>query len=152
MQKLNVLDLDRVKNNIEITSLQNLFNYLTTNDDITNLAPTSLGIPDPLLVELITNLQALQAKRKSVSFGVKNDAPAVRVLDQQISENRSALIENVKSIQKRLVVTRDALNTQLDKYEGSIKQVPEMERELLGIKRNFEVKTSPNFIKTFAFK
>ena len=139
LQKLNVLDLDRVKNNIEITSLQNLFNYLTTNDDITNLAPTSLGIPDPLLVELITNLQALQAKRKSVSFGVKNDAPAVRVLDQQISENRSALIENVKSIQKRLVVTRDALNTQLDKYEGSIKQVPEMERELLGIKRNFEV-------------
>jgi tyrosine-protein kinase Etk/Wzc len=139
LQKLNVLDLDRVKNNIEITSLQNLFNYLTTNDDITNLAPTSLGIPDPLLIELITNLQALQAKRKSVSFGVKNDAPAVRVLDQQISENRTALIENVKSIQKRLVVTRDALNTQLDKYEGSIKQVPEMERELLGIKRNFEV-------------
>ena len=139
LQKLNVLDLERVKNNIEITSLQNLFNYLTTNDDITNLAPTSLGIPDPLLIELITNLQALQAKRKSVSFGVKNDAPAVRVLDQQISENRSALIENVKSIQKRLVVTRDALNIQLDKYEGSIKQVPEMERELLGIKRNFEV-------------
>jgi tyrosine-protein kinase Etk/Wzc len=139
LQKLNVLDLDRVKNNIEITSLQNLFNYLTANDDITNLAPTSLGLPDPLLVELITNLQTLQAKRKSVSFGVKNDAPAVRVLDQQISENRSALIENVKSIQKRLLVTRDALNTQLNKYEGSIKQVPEMERELLGIKRNFEV-------------
>lgn len=139
LQKLNVLDIDRVKNNIEITSLQNLFNYLTTNDDITNLAPTSLGIPDPLLIELITNLQTLQAKRKSVSFGVKNDAPAVRVLDQQISENRSALIENVKSIQKRLAVTRDALNIQLDKYEGSIKQVPEMERELLGIKRNFEV-------------
>ena len=139
LQKLNVLDLERVKNNIEITSLKNLFNYLTTNDDITNLAPTSLGIPDPLLIELITNLQALQAKRKSVSFGVKNDAPAVRVLDQQISENRSALIENVRSIQKRLVVTRDALNIQLDKYEGSIKQVPEMERELLGIKRNFEV-------------
>ncbi len=139
LQKLNVLDLDRVKNNIEITSLQNLYNYITSNEDITNLAPTSLGIPDPLLVELITNLQSLQAKRKSVSFGVKNDAPAVKVLDQQIRENRDALIENVRSIQKRLTVTRDALNTQLSKYEGSIKQVPEMERQLLGIKRNFEV-------------
>lgn len=139
LQKLNVLDVDRVKNNIEITSLQNLYNYITSNDDITNLAPTSLGIPDPLLVELITNLQTLQAKRKSVSYGVKNDAPAVKVLDQQISENRSALIENVKSIQKRLNTTRDALNVQISKYEESIKQVPEMERELLGIKRNFEV-------------
>lgn len=139
LQKLNVLDVDRVKNNIEITALRNLYSYITSNDDITNLAPTSLGIPDPLLVELITNLQALQAKRKSVSFGVKNDAPAVRVLDQQIAENRSALIENVKSIQKRLNTTRDALDVQLAKYEESIKQVPEMERELLGIKRNFEV-------------
>jgi len=139
LQKLNILDIDRVKNNIEITSLQNLYNYISKNEDLTNLAPSSLGIPDPLLVELITNFQMLQSKRKSVSFGVKSDAPAVKVLDQQIQENRASLLENVRSIQKRLTVTRDALNVQLAEYEGSIKQVPEMERQLLGIKRNFEV-------------
>ena len=139
LQKLNILDIDRVKNNIEITSLQNLYNYISKNEDLTNLAPSSLGIPDPLLVELITNFQMLQSKRKSVSFGVKSDAPAVKVLDEQIQENRASLLENVRSIQKRLTVTRDALNVQLAEYEGSIKQVPEMERQLLGIKRNFEV-------------
>ncbi|MBL7924615.1 MAG: hypothetical protein JNL88_10495, partial [Bacteroidia bacterium] len=139
LQKLNVLDVDRVKNNIEIASLQNLYSYVVNNEDLTNMAPSSLGIPDPLLVELITNFQALQSKRKSIAFGVKDDAPAVRVLDQQIQENRASLLENIRSIQKRLSVTRDALNKQLGEYEESIKQVPEMERQLLGIKRNFEV-------------
>ena len=139
LQKLNTLDVDRVKNNIEIASLQNLYTYVVNNEDLTNMAPSSLGIPDLLLIELITNFQALQTKRKSTAFGVKNDAPAVRVLDQQIQENRASLLENIRSIQKRLTVTRDALNKQLGEYEESIKQVPEMERQLLGIKRNFEV-------------
>jgi capsular exopolysaccharide synthesis family protein len=139
LQKLNTLDVERVKNNIEVASLENLYQYVVKNEDITNMAPTSLGLPDPLLVELITNFQMLQSKRKGISYGVKNDAPAVKVLDQQIAETRAALIENIRNIQQRLNVTRSALNKQLAQYEESIKQVPDMERQLLGIKRNFEV-------------
>ncbi len=139
LQKLNELDVERVKNNIEIASLENLYQYVLRNEDFTNMAPTSLGLPDPLLVELITNYQALQTKRKSISFGIKSDAPAVKVMDQQIAETRSALIENIRNIQQRLNVTRNALGKQIGQYEESIKQVPDMERQLLGIKRNFEV-------------
>jgi len=139
LQKLNQLDIERVKNNIELASLENLYNYVISNDDLTNLAPSSLGIPDPLLVELITNFQALQSKKKSISFGIKSDAPAVKILDEQIQENRASLLENIRSIQKRMLITRNSLNGQLGQYEESIKQIPEIERQLLGIKRNFEV-------------
>lgn len=139
LSKLNTLDVDRVKNNIELASLENLYKYVLGNEDITNLAPSSLGIPDPVLVDLITNLQALQSRRKSLAYGVKSDAPAVRVLDEQIAENKGALIENIKSIQKRLTTTRNALQTQLNEYEESIRRVPDVERQLIGIKRNFEV-------------
>lgn len=139
LQKLNALDVDRVKNNIEIASLENLYQYVLKNEDISSLAPTSLGLPDPLLVELITNFQMLQSKRKGISYGVKNDAPAVKVLDQQIAETRSALIENIRNIQQRLNLTKTALSRQVAEYEESIKQVPDIERQLIGIKRNFEV-------------
>lgn len=139
LQKLNELDVDRVKNNIELASLENLYNYVITNEDLTNLAPSSLGIPDPLLVELITNCQALQSKKKSISFGIKSDAPALKILDEQIRENRASLVENIRSIQKRMMITRNSIKGQLSQYEESIKQIPEIERQLLGIKRNFEV-------------
>jgi capsular exopolysaccharide synthesis family protein len=139
LAKLNTVDVDRVKNNIELASLENLYSYVLNNDDLTNLAPSSLGIPDPILIDIITNLQALQVKRKSLAYGVKSDAPAVKVLDQQIQEHKGALLENIKSIQKRLTTTRSALQTQLSEYEQSIKRVPDVERQLIGIKRNFEV-------------
>lgn len=139
LQKVNELDVERVKNSIELASLENLYNYVQNNDDITKLAPSSLGIPDPLLVELITDYQALQVKRRSISYGIKDDAPAVKIVDQQIRENKATLIENIRSIQKRMIITRNSISSQLAQYEESIKHIPEIERELLGIKRNFEV-------------
>jgi len=70
---------------------------------------------------------------------VKADAPAVRILDQQIAENKAALIENIKSIQRRLQTSLNTINSQLGRYEDDIRGVPEMERELLEIKRSVEV-------------
>jgi capsular exopolysaccharide synthesis family protein len=139
LQKLNDLDVERVKNNIETSALENLYTYVYSNNDITNLAPTSMGIPDPLLVELITSYQSLQSKRKAASYGVNKDAPSVRVLDQQIKEVKDALLENIKSIQKRSTVTRKSILEQIAQYENSIKSVPDKERQLLGIQRNFVV-------------
>lgn len=139
LTKLNDLDVERVKNNIDITTLDNLYSYVTNNQDLTNMAPSSMGIPDPLLVELITNYQTLQAKRKGSSFGVKNDAPAVKVLDQQLAETKNALVENISSIKKRLTVTRNSIQQQLAQYEAQVKQVPEIERQFIGIQRNVEV-------------
>lgn len=62
--KLSDLDVQRVKSNIDISSLRNLYSYVSTNQDLSTMAPSSMGIPDPLLVELLTNYQTLQAKEK----------------------------------------------------------------------------------------
>jgi capsular exopolysaccharide synthesis family protein len=139
LERVNELDVDRVKTSIELASARQLYDYVTKFDDLTPLAPTAMGIPDPLLVQLVTEGQAMQTKRKSLAYGVKSDAPALRVLDQQIAENKAALVENIKSIQRRLQTSLSTINTQLGRYEDDIRGVPEMERELLEIKRSVEV-------------
>ncbi|MFN5357077.1 MAG: GumC family protein [Bacteroidota bacterium] len=139
LERVNQLDVDRVKTSIELASAKQLYDYVTKYDDLTPLAPTALGIPDPLLVQLVTECQSMQTKRKSLAYGVKADAPAVRILDQQIAENKAALIENIKSIQRRLQTSLNTINSQLGRYEDDIRGVPEMERELLEIKRSVEV-------------
>ena len=95
LAKLSDLDIQRVKSNIDISSLKNLYTYVSTNQDLTTMAPSSLGIPDPLLVEMLTNYQELQAKRKSSAFGVKSNAPAVKILDQQILETKNSILEKI---------------------------------------------------------
>lgn len=128
-----------MKSDIELKSLDNLLSYVTSNSDLTALAPSTLGLPDPLLVELISKFQELQARRKSLSYGVKSATPAVKIIDQQIADTRASLIENIKSIQQNVRSTNSMLSNQLQQYESRIREVPEIERDLLSIQRKFEV-------------
>ncbi|MFM7016496.1 MAG: GumC family protein [Bacteroidota bacterium] len=137
--KLSDLDVQRVKSNIDISSLRNLYAYVSTNQDLSTMAPSSMGIPDPLLVELLTNYQELQAKRKSSAFGVKNNAPGLKIIDQQILETKNSILENIKSIQDRLMITKSSVDKQIADVESQIKQAPELERDYIGIQRNVEV-------------
>lgn len=139
LDKLNQLDVDRMKNRIEKAAIDNLYNYVVNHKDLTDLSPTSLGIPDPVLIQLISSFQELQSRRNGAAYGVKTNTPTLKVLDQQIAETRNALIENISSIRRRLSITEETLQQELKKYESGVKKVPELERELLGMSRNFEV-------------
>ncbi len=139
LDKLNSIDVEKMKSDIELKSLDNLLSYVTSNSDLTALAPSTLGLPDPLLVELISKFQELQARRKSLSYGVKSATPAVKIIDQQIADTRASLIENIKSIQQNVRSTNSMLSNQLQQYESRIREVPEIERDLLSIQRKFEV-------------
>lgn len=139
LDRLNTIDVEKMKSDIELKSLDNLLQYVTSNADMTEMAPSTMGLPDPLLVELISKFQELQSKRKSLSYGVKNATPAIKVIDQQIADTRASLIENIKSIRQNILSTNVTLNKQLNDYESRIRQVPEIERELLSIQRRFEV-------------
>jgi len=139
LDRLNNIDVEKMKSEIELKSLDNLLTYVESNADMTEMAPSTMGLPDPLLVELISKYQELQARRKNLSYGVKNPTPALKIIDQQIADTRRSLIENIKSIRQNIVSTNSALNSQLGEYESKIRQVPEIERELLSIQRRFEV-------------
>ncbi|MGR6087571.1 MAG: GumC family protein [Arcticibacter sp.] len=139
LERLNAVDMEKVKTEITLKSLDNILQYVSTSADITEMAPSSLGIPDPLLIELITKYQELQSKRKSLSFGVKGKTTAVSVIDQQIKDTRASLIENIKSIKKNIQASNSSLNAELSEYEGKIRKMPEIERQLLAIQRRFEV-------------
>ncbi|MBL0065424.1 MAG: hypothetical protein IPP38_10495 [Bacteroidetes bacterium] len=64
LERVTNIDADRVKAEIELKSLDYLYSYVTGNRDVEELAPSSLGNPDPLLIDLITKLKELQSKRK----------------------------------------------------------------------------------------
>lgn len=139
LDKLSALETERLQSQIEMQSLDNLLEYVTSNRDFSQLAPSSLGIPDPLLVQLIQTYQQLQSKRNSLSYGIKPDAPALKVIDKQIADTRAALLENIKSIQNNIRAANQTILSKIASLEASISRVPETERDLLAIKRKFDI-------------
>lgn len=139
LDKISAIESDRLKSQIESASLENLLDYVMSNKDMSQLAPSSLGLPDPLLVQLIQTYQQLQAKRKSLSYGIKENAPTLRIIDQQIEDTRNSLIENIRNIQKNSNAAAKTLSGQIAGYESYLNKIPVTERELLAIKRKVEV-------------
>jgi len=139
LERINTMDVERVKSEIDLKTLDNLESYIRSNDDVTSLAPSSLGLPDPLLIQLIESYQELQNKRKSLAYGMKNTSPNVKIIDSQIAELKKTLLENIKSIKQTINVTNQSIRTQIASQEANIRMVPQKERDLLAIQRQVDV-------------
>lgn len=139
LERVTAIDETRIRSEIELRSLDYLYDYVAGNKDIETLAPSSIGNPDPLLIELITKLKELQSKRQSLAYGSSGNSPAVKIIDEQIEQTRRALIENINSIRNITKSNLQGINNQLAQYENNIRKIPNIERELLGIQRNFTV-------------
>jgi capsular exopolysaccharide synthesis family protein len=139
LERVTAVDETRVKAEIDLRSLDYLYDYVSGEKDIETLAPSSLGNPDPLLIELITRLKGLQSKRKSLIYGSSSQSPAIKIIDQQIEQTKSALVENINSIRNITRSNLQGINRQISAYENSIRKIPNIERELIGIQRNFTV-------------
>lgn len=139
LERLNEVDDERAKAEIDLRSLDYLYDYVSSNKEAENLSPSSIGTPDPILVQLITQLQILQSKRKSLSFGATENSPTLKVIDSQIADTKNLLVENINNIRNRINVSIKTINKELSQYEESIRKIPSVERELLGIQRGFDV-------------
>ncbi|MCH7412075.1 polysaccharide biosynthesis tyrosine autokinase [Belliella sp. R4-6] len=124
---------------IALNYYQTLFNYVE-NDQIGEIiAPSIIGISDPLLNNLVVNLTALQADLLLLSDNYYEQTPAVRDIKSQLENTKKALKENLKSaIENNRILTAD-LNRRIELVEKEVNMLPETERRLLGIQRQFTI-------------
>ncbi len=139
LERVTSVDETRVKAEIDLKSLDYLYEYITSNLDLESLSPSTLNNPDPTLVELIAKLKELQNKRKSLSYGSSAQSPALKVIDEQIGQTKRSLVESINNLRNLTKTGLQGINSQLSKYENDIRKIPNIERELLAIQRNFTV-------------
>ncbi len=99
-----------------------------------------MGITDPLLTILITQLSDLQNQRKSQLNSTKPDNPIIISLNIQIQNTREDLLENVRSIKDGLAASRRQAELQLNRIQSKIKTVPKTQRALLGMERQATIR------------
>ena len=76
-----------------------LLNYLTSHDDIEKIvAPSAMGINDPLLNSLISDLSRLYAEKSTLALNTREQHPIFQSLISKIESTKKSLIENVNNI------------------------------------------------------
>jgi len=114
--------------------------YLTSNSDFSNITvPASMGIQDPLLNTLITELITAQAQRANLIENQQEKNPLVQKLTIQIENTRKTIIENIDAVKKTTEISIDEMNKRIQRIEAQISRLPRTQRQLGGIERKYRL-------------
>lgn len=142
LESIKQIDRERAENSGRLNMVRYLENYVESNNNVEDLAPSALDINDPLLNKLISKLSELQSQRKNIVNQSTANNPELVSLDAEIELTRNSLIENVRNITKSLEQKDEEFEMELRKFEGRVQRIPGTERELLEIERELGIQES----------
>lgn len=136
MQKMENYDAQEMSLRLKETYLDYLTQYLHTNmEDGSIVAPSSLGLNEPMLMTLVQQLNDLRIQRGELSD--KNVYYAKYTKD--IENVTAAINEVVSSMRTSLEIEKNDLNTRYAQVQRDIKNLPEKELEMVAIERNYRI-------------
>jgi capsular exopolysaccharide synthesis family protein len=126
--QLAVLDKveDFVKSNVTIKSV---------------IVPSTLGISDPMLSQLIDRLYTTELQYDQLKKTVGENNPTLIALTDQINKIKPDILSNIKSQRQSLNATRQNIAATNNSYISSLQNVPQKERQLLDISRQQQLKS-----------
>ncbi len=114
--------------------------YFSSNRDSSGfLAPSSMGLDDPLLSGLIQELTTLNAERQQIINNNQLRSPRLRTLDITISNLKEVIIENLHYSITTANAELNDINGKLRALNRENSSLPYTQRRLLGIERKFNL-------------
>lgn len=145
--KLQDLEKEKATAAIKAKYYDYLEEYFDKNKNLTDIVtPSSIGIEDPLLGELISQLVKLASERNAIVLKNKSKNPQLATYDININNLKMNIRENIKNIVANSKIASNDINSRIAEMTGLINKMPKTERELLGIERKFKLN---NEIYTF---
>jgi tyrosine-protein kinase Etk/Wzc len=135
-------DLEREKGNmvIKYKYYQYINEYFEKNKELSDLiAPSSMGIEDPLLNNLIEELTKLNTERTSLVENNQAKSPYLKQINIKIDNLKNTIAENIKYVINTTDIALRDLNTRINRLNSEINKLPKTERELLGYERKFNL-------------
>ena len=124
---------------IQLIAIDQLKEQIASERDNVSLNLNLEGAIDPLLSGLILNLDNLLIERNTLLKTYNNDSQAIKDINQQILLIKNAALNNINATYARINKNISYLDTQINEINGKIAQLPAAERDLIGLKRDFDI-------------
>jgi tyrosine-protein kinase Etk/Wzc len=151
-QLLNITDqaaglsnqhLDLQNQLAELVTRKRYYDYvsdLLKNDNYSNLMlPASIGIQDPLLNNIMSDLITAQAQRSNLIENNQERNPLVQKLGIQIENLKKTISENITSVARTTNISIEEMNKRIKRIETEISRLPGTQRQLGNIERKYRL-------------
>mgnify|MGYP000067649117 FL=1 len=133
------LDNSLSEQSVNIKYYKSLLSYLK-NEKNTNsiVSPTSMGISNPELNNLINQLLQLYAKKGELQLTTTDKNPNYIAILSQINHTKKTIIENVNNLISSASIYEVDLIDRITTFDKKINKLPEAEKDYLILRREYE--------------
>lgn len=138
-EKANEFETKRAEETTKKAYYDYLLNYINQTDLNEGLvAPSTMGVDDPLLSKLVVSLTDLILEKQRLSTTLTPQSPKMKEVLGQMETIRNQIKENLKNIQEVSQINEKELNRQQDALQMEIDQLPTTHRNMINIERQFK--------------
>ena len=134
----NDLRINDIK--LKLSVLEKIENYIQSKNTGGSIVPSTLGVDDPVLTQLLQNLYSAEMEYERLKKTTAVNNPILASLLDEINKIRPNILDNVQSQKSNLNASLSNLYGTSGKYNTALKEIPENERKLLEITRSKAVK------------
>lgn len=140
MQKQETLESEKAILESRLTYLYSLYNNIHDSKSMRQVVvPSVYGITDQTLNTLVAKLSDLYSRREVLSFSVKDKAPSLILLDNEIKLTNSMLEGNISTLLTTTKAELGNLNRRVGGFSNQLSLLPQTEQELSSLKRSFDL-------------
>ena len=125
---------------VQLAALSQVEKYVQSKSNTPGIVPSSLGVQDPLLSQLIEKLydSEIQYEKQKRTTGENN--PVTVSLQNEINKIKPNILEVIQNQRNNLEAGRSNLSSTMNRYSSMLKNVPKQERELAEMSRPLAIK------------
>lgn len=142
--KMNNLDAMNAEIDYQLDYFRQIKSYMEerSKDFSEVIAPSVIGVPDPLLNGSIQTLVTLSQDRRKLLATVNEKHPEVLKIDVQMEKIQDVLFENVLNLISNTEKKKRSIQAEIKIYDAEFATLPESESKYTGIFREFKLRES----------
>jgi tyrosine-protein kinase Etk/Wzc len=127
-QKLSEIDM-------KLAVLDQVENYVKQKDNGAGIVPSTLGVTDPVLSNLLSKLSELELEYEKKKGTTAENNPLISSVGDQINKIKPGILENIQSQRRGLQASKTNLASTNTSYTSVLQTIPKKERDLIEISR-----------------
>jgi capsular exopolysaccharide synthesis family protein len=127
---------------MQLAALDEIEKYVVQKDNQSGIVPSTLGVSDPILSQLLQKLSDLELQYQNLKQTTADNNSVLVSIRSEIDQVRPLILENIRNQRQNLSASKENLNSNNSRYSSMLQTIPQKEKELLEVSRQHAIRTS----------
>lgn len=136
LKELTALDLRLVEFELQTVELNNIYDFLLSQNNIAEFSPNFKTINDKVFEDGFMKLKAFELERNDLLQRFTPTSSEVQNIQSKIGNLRKFLVESIQKKLTNIIQQRDEVQVNIDEVNNRLRQYPDKQRKIAELERD----------------